>query len=391
MQKIRWILTTVVGVALSLMWTFYVVSATEAQTEPPLDIEIIVAQTEVVLGAPMTWRIILTPCAQVSIDSLELRPGDARTWAWPDGFQAVGGLTNTVVLDVAAVPLVSGDLHPILEAHYIAGGEMQTQLVMGGTPVHVESVEKLVEAGVIARRGTVRKGDRLPVELWIRNGSPFTLTQVQLDSSSADLPWELQAVLADIPPHKTVRRVLAFIVGGQHPQPRLSVDYAWTDATGSTHSQTMHISGEPVAIEESLIGRIPNEVFGIIVGLTAGVLSTFFTGLIGDWLSRVLQKKVNRRHVQGLLRLMILQSEHAASNGVDVNLAPLETVFKEEGLFTVLERDKLAQHVRDLWRKAERHNSGLNQPGGAQRTEELCEAAQALREKLDRKSITLLL
>ena len=88
---------------------------------------------------------------------------------------------------------------------------------------------------------------------------------------------------------------------------------------------------------------------------------------------------------------MILQSEHAASNGVAVNLAPLETVFKEEGLFTVLERDKLAQHVRDLWRKAERHNSGLNQPGGAQRTEELCEAAQALREKLDRKSITLLL
>ena len=90
--------------------------------------------------------------------------------------------------------------------------------------------------------------------------------------------------------------------------------------------------------------------------------------------------------MRGLLRLTILQSEHAANNGIEVNLTPLETIFKEEGLFTIVEKDGLAQDIRDLWKKAERHNMGLSLPGGTQRMSELKESAGKLKTKLDRVS-----
>lgn len=384
MQKIRWILTTVVGVALSLMWTFYVVSATEAQTEPPLDIEIIVAQTEVVLGAPMTWRIILTPCAQVSIDSLELRPGDARTWAWPDGFQAVGGLTNTVVLDVAAVPLVSGDLHPILEAHYIAGGEMQTQLVMGGTPVHVESVEKLVEAGVIARRGTVRKGDRLPVELWIVNDSPFKLTEVELHGSGTDTAWDELTSPLEILPHHTHMQVLYAKIDGERPRPQLNIRYVWTDAMGKSHKESLSVSGEVLTLSEFVIKEPWRTVLSVLGGVVTGSLIALIPAYFREKRERKRQKEANCSYVAGLLRLMVLQSQHAADTGVSADVGPLRTIFEKEGLFSVVGEAGLTENVRDLWRAAERHSSGLNQPGGAQRSERLRETARALGQKLGR-------
>jgi hypothetical protein len=47
------------------------------------------------------------------------------------------------------------------------------------------------------------------------------------------------------------------------------------------------------------------------------------------------------------------------------------------------EKKRLAQCVRDLWKAAERHNNGLEQPGGAQRTGELRKAEEELKKKLD--------
>jgi len=385
MRAVHWILITTIGVMLSFVNTFYILAAPTPQAEPPLEIEITTAQAEATVGAPMTWRILLMPREQEDIGSIELQPGDKRAWAWANAIQTPEALTSTVVLTASAVPLVSGDLFPILEVHYDTDGEMQTQLVLGNTPVHVEPVEKHVDAGVISRQGTVRKGDHLPVEFWIRNGSPFTLTQVQMCGCGADLTWGVpMTTLEYIPAGTTFHQMLTPTIEGQHPQPQLSIEYVWTDATGHSYDQILYISGEAVALEENIIGRIPDELFTICLGLVAGVLSTLLIGLAGDWLSHTLQKKTNRRHVHGLLRLTALQSEHAAENGVEVDLAPIETIFKEKGLFTIMEEDRLAQNARDLWKTAKRHNNGLNQPGGAQRSEELSKAAQKVTDKLDR-------
>lgn len=384
MRAVRWMVITTIGVMLSLANMPYVLAAPTQQAEPSLELTIATAQAEITVGAPITWRITLTPRGQLSIGHIELQPGDARIWAWPDGVQTIEALTGTVVLDVSAVPLVSGDLRPILEARYTVGEEVQTQVVIGDAPVHVEPVETRVEADVIARQGTVRQGDYLQVELWIRNGSPFTLTQVRMRGSGADLAWGAPTVLEDILPGETSRQVLTPTVEGQHPLPQLSIEYAWVDVAGTSYTQTLYVSGDPVALEENIIGRIPNGLLGVIVGVITGALATIIPKWIEEWRSRKRQKEANRQHVRGLLRLMALQSEHAADNGVETRLTPLETIFKEEGLFAIVEEDRLAQNVRDLWKTAERHNAGLSLPGGAQRSEELRKAVQELSKNLDR-------
>jgi hypothetical protein len=383
MQAVRWMTIYLIGVILAFGGDSLALAASAQQTEPALVIAITTAQAEVTVGAPMTWRVMLAPSAQQSLGPIELRPGDTRIWAWPDGFQTVETLTNTIVLDILAAPLVSGDLNPILEARYTAGGEPQTQLVVGHTSVQAEPVERRIQAGVVPRQGTVREGERLAVELWIRNDSPFALTQVQVYGSGTDLAWEEPPTPAEIESGKTYSQALCARVDGQHPRPQLSIEYAWTDVTGVSRAQTRYINAEDVALEESFIARVPNELLGIVVGVATGALVTIIPKWIEERRSRKHQQKINRQHVYGLLRLMALQSEYACDNGTFINLAPLEAVFEKEGLFAIAEEDELAQNMRDLWKKAERHNTGLDRPGAAQRTEELRRAAGELRNRLD--------
>lgn len=383
MRIVRWMVALTVGVIFGFTNTFYVFAAPKQQDEPPLEIEITIAQTEVIVGAPMTWRVTLTPHGQQGIGHVELCPGDTRAWAWPDGNQTVEALSNTVVLDVSAVPLISGNLRPILEARYTVNEEMQVQLILGDTAVRVEPVETHIEANVITSQGTVRKGERLLVELWIRNGSPFTLTQVYVCGTGADLAWGAPTTMADIPPGETSRQVLPPTVKGQNPQPQLSIEYAWADVAGTSYTRTLYINGESVALEENIIGKIPNGVLGIIAGVITGALATIIPKWIEECRLRKRQKKINQVNVYGLLRLAALQSEHAADNGGKTNLALLEMVFKEEGLFAIVKEENLDQNVRELWKTAERHNTGLSLPGGAQRSEELRKTAQELSGKLD--------
>ena len=283
------IMVITVSMILSFTISFCVLAAPAQQVEPPLEIEITTIQMKGIVGDPITWRVTLTPHGQQRINSIELRPGDARTWDWLDGVRSFKALTGTVVLDVSAIPLVSGDLRPILEARYTVGEEVQTQLIVNDTFVHVEPIETCIEAGIIARQGTVRKEDRLPVELWVRNRSPFTLTQVQAHGNGADLAWEDPTAPVDIPPGETFRQMLTPTIKGQHPQPQMRIEYVWTDGAGSSYIQALYVSGDTVALKESIIDRVPDDLFGIILGLIAGVLSTFFIGLVGDWLSRTLK------------------------------------------------------------------------------------------------------
>jgi hypothetical protein len=340
----------------------------------------------------MTWLVTLTPLGK-KLHSVELQSGDTQAWLWwiDDPLHtkvladtiAVGTLTETIVMDVSAVPLVSGDLTPILKVRYCVDEEPQTHLVEGGGPLVVRSVETYVEAGILAQKGTARIGEPLSMEVWIRNNSPFTLTEVQMRGIGADLAWDVSPDAFDVSPATTLHKEIVSQVAGQHPLPQLHIDYRWTDIAGNEHIGMLYVRGESVPLEEgvmkSLLGRIPDEMLSIIVGLVAGVL----TAIAGHVVSQVRQRKINWRHLHGLLQMMILQAEHAANSGASLDLTPLKTVFENEGLFTMAEKKRLAQCVRDLWKAAERHNNGLEQPGGAQRTGELRKAEEELKKKLD--------
>jgi hypothetical protein len=355
--------------------------ARAAIQEPPLEVEIVTAQTAGITGAPLTWRVTLRPQVQQPIRDIALQSGDPRAWVWAEDIPPISVLTRTLVLTVSAVPLIKGDLNPMLELRYNVAGESHTQLVVGYPSLQIEPVETQIEAGVVAGRGAVHKGEDLPVEIWIRNGSPFALAQVLVRGIGADLEWMDLTMPIEIQPGITYSQTLHTIVSGQNPCPRLVVQYTWADAT-ATHSQTLYVSGEPVALETTIIGRIPNELLTAIVGLIVGVLSSFLIGLVGDSLSRTLRKAVDRRHVHGLLRMMVIQAQYAANHGTPVELDPLQTIFQNEGLFTIVEERKLSHYVRDLWEKALYHTNGLNQPGGAQRTKQLFSSAQELEDNL---------
>ncbi len=303
----------------------------------------------------------------------------AVRWIIITTISVIIGFTNTQVLTITAIPLVNGDLTPILEAHYVVDGVAQTQLVVGDAAVHVETVEMYVDAGVIVEQGTVQEEDRLSVQVWIRNRSPFTLMLVDVRGNGADLAWEDSISSSTIAASDMFNGVLTATVTGPHPRPQLSTWYTWTDKSGTIYTRTLHLEGKEVAITDDILDRIPDELFGMIVGLIAGVLSTFLGGWVKDYLAQMSQKRVNQQHVQGLLEMVTRNSEYAANSGEKVALEPLDTIFQEEGLFTVLQKYKLNTDVYNLWSTAKRHNDGLNAPGGAQRAQSLAESAKKVR------------
>jgi hypothetical protein len=384
MRVTRWVLIFAIATMLASGNSFSVFAAPPSQDELPLGITIMTVQVEAIAGAPMTWRVVLMPREGRSITDIKLHPGDARVWVWPDGVQTLAVLTNTVILEVPAVPLVSGDLTPTIEARYLVDKVVQTQLVTADASIQVEPIETQLEAGIIASQGTVRKKAPLPVEIWIHNRSPFTLMQVNVQGNGADLAWGATTTLGDILPGKIVHQVLTPTVVGEHPQPQLSIEYVWMDGTGLSHSQLLHVSGEVLALSESIFGRIPNELLGIVVGVVTGALASVIPGWVHEERSRKRQKEANRGRMHGLLRLMMFQSGYAADNGGLIDLSPSKIIFEEEGLFIIVEEDGLTQNVHDLLKAAQRYNAGLNLPGGAQRAEELRKAAEELGKKLDR-------
>jgi hypothetical protein len=354
-------------------------AAAMPQAEPSLEIEITTAQTQATVGAPVIWLVTLTPHREQGINSVELQSGDQQVWEWVGDFPTIVVLTNTVVLEVSAVPLVSGDLTPVLKAHYNVGKERKSQLATGDIPVHVASVEACLTANIVVPQRTVRKGEHLPVELWIRNNSPFTLAQVQVQGAGTDLAWEEPTGPVEIQAGQIYPQSLYAMVDGEYPQPQLVVHYAWTDATGKSHLQSLSVSGEALTLAEVSV----KEPWHTILGVLTGSLIVLIPAWIQDERSRKRQKKLNRQHVHGLLQLMTLQSKHAANSDIEIDLTPLETVFEDEGLFAIVEEDGLVQNMRDLWEKAERHNTRLDRPGGAQRSKELREVAEKLQDRLD--------
>jgi hypothetical protein len=162
----------------------------------------------------------------------------------------------------------------------------------------------------------------------------------------------------------------------------VNIEYSWIDVTGASQTRSIYVSGDPVAYDEGMFGRIPSQIWSVILGVITGALIAIIPALI----DKRRQKQMNRQHVRGLLYLMAMQSEHSVRNGIRADPKPLETIFETERLSTIVQEEGVAQEVHNLWRAIQNHNTGLNSPGGARRSTELREAAEALTARLNRGS-----
>jgi hypothetical protein len=94
--------------------------------------------------------------------------------------------------------------------------------------------------------------------------------------------------------------------------------------------------------------------------------------------AREYQERANRHRVRGLLYLASTHASQAADHGVRTSLEPLTTIFGGEGLYATLEKNGWVDVARELWIKAENHNTGLHRSGGAQRVQELKSAIEQM-------------
>ncbi len=361
-----------------------------SQTKPPLTASVVTSQGECVLGAPMTWRVGLTPNTTQGVTELELQSGDRRVWLWPFGTQHIQMITETLSLDVVAVPLVPGELTPLVEIRYVAAGREHTELIAGNGSVKVIPVEACVQADVVPTTGSARRGEDLPVAVWIRNTSPFTLTQVEVSGSGIDLAWGAP-VTATIARSAMYSDTLSARVTGAYPQPQLRVAYTWTDGTGGSQTDILYVSADPMRVQESFWDKIPTNLVVIVVGVVTGAFATIVPNLLERWLVRRDKKEIGREKVLTLLDRLVRQAEYALKNAGGVDLKPLESLYDEEGVFAVIAREPLARVVREVWAASEDYNKRIDDPyGSMERVERLKNAIDKLKRELEawRKAMT---
>ena len=354
-----------------------------AQVEPPVGVRLDLTRTSGVIGAPMTWRVSIAPPAEGQLRLLSVRSGDGQAWTLLDGIVPTDALTGTAALNVRAVPLQAGELRPAVEVDYELDGDPRTALQFGSESVRVATVEERVAADVVAEQGSVRKREDLSVRVDLHNRSPFTLTEVRLSGIGADLEWADAPHPFSLPPGDSYRERLVATVTDEQPVPRLELTYRWVDALGQEHTATRLIEGERVTFVQGWFRRIPGEIISAFVGVVAGALVTLIPSIVNDFRQRKRQYCIDRNHTLGLLRLMVLQAHHATESGGEIDLEPLETVFTKERLYSVAVKEGVDEVARRLWRKAQDYNRSLNRPGGADRSRELGDAAEALKEALD--------
>ncbi|NLF13144.1 MAG: hypothetical protein GX597_15265 [Anaerolineaceae bacterium] len=342
-----------------------------------LAIDVVVSRARVTRGEAVTWQIHLVPAQGAPVDRVELRPGDGDAWQWPQGPELVTGLDEARLLLVTAIPLAPGPLLPTLEARCTASGDSAVRLAVAVDPLEVELPQDRVEVGLVAGQGATGMGQDVPVEVWLRNDSPFWLAHVRVEGVGRDLAWR-DVPPADVAPGQVLRHQAVATVIGSHPQPQLAIDYAWTDDTGSTYYQALHVSGDPVPLAPGRLATLPDWLLGIVAGALVALLPRAIAGL-GAWWQ---QRQRDREQARGLLRLAARHALYAADHGVATDLKHLEQVLQQSQLFAHIERGKRKGKAVALWTAAQRHNSGLAQTGGSRRAAELRQAARDLEQVL---------
>lgn len=367
---------------MSIIFVILCIHTVKAQDTSPPDINITIARDKAVVGEKVNWLVSINLDPKQSLQNLRLESGDVKTWYWVMPTTPVGVLTTSQVMNIEMVPLIDGDLLPMLKATYTYSNVEQAHIIKGDQTILIEPVHKQVEIDAFTNRNIVSEGDLITTELWLINHSPFTLENIRIRGKGRELSWWPISQLEQLPSGEREILTLRGVVAGQRPQPQLDIEYTWVDdSSNPMRIHTAKIAGDPLAAKEKFLGKIPSEALGIIVGVITGGLTTFITGWINEHRKERSERKNDKQRVEGLIRLIVAQAKYAADISTSVELEPIETLFEQRGLFSVLNSHSFVGYIEKLWEAAIHHNQHLSSPSGSQRAQKLRKAIEKIEDK----------
>jgi hypothetical protein len=270
----------------------------------------------------------------------------------------------------------------VLKATYNYAGEKRQTLIISDTPISIEPVHEIIKIDTTVDQRTVNIEDALLVKVRITNRSPFTLTNIQIQGKGVDLRWLSSRSINQLPAHKEIPLELEAVVEGQNPYPKLEVQYKWYDSSKIISTHTEEVIGEKIIVKDNILGQIPDELLGVVIGVITGALSTFITGLIAQALKERAEQTNNEQRTAGLLRLMVMQGDYAIKSSTKIDSEPLLKLFEEKGLFAILEKHNIVETVEKFWEASIHHNNYLNSPSGSQRAQRLKKSTKDLHNKI---------
>lgn len=369
----------IVGIAFSAM---AVASTTVAQDVAPPNLTLEVLQAEGWVGARMTWHVTLTPVDAISLEKVTMHSADPTVWRLVEPVALFPSVESPVTLAIPVVPLQQGPFTPALRIRYQVNGKESETLVRASSRVDVYPVTDGVTASLLSS-APVRVGESVTMTFEVVNKTPFSLQDVEAAALESGMRWTSLPASFDLLPGASDYRTVTARVREADSTPYLRLTYSWRDDLDvlRTHTQTLKSSSE--VSQATFWAKIPTEIMAVFFGVLSSVITTALTRLLEQRLERKAKHEVNRRHVLGLLNLMLTRAEYAADHGEKLELDPLETLMKEESLYTVLDHNKLTESVQALWKTGEAHNRGLTKPDGQLRTEQLRRVKKQVEHKLD--------
>jgi len=363
-----------------MLWGW--VADAAAQETPGPQFELVTLQTESWVGEAMTWQLAITPPTDGLVEEMTWHPGDPSVWQLVDAPVFTQSLKSPVTLVVTAAALQPGTPRPALHLQYTLEGKRQQSFVYAAQDVNVRPVSDAVTISLLDAP-PVRVNDTVTLTLMMRNGAPFTLHDVNVMPLEDGLAWDTWPDSFDLPAGEADYHTVTAQVRQERTIPRLQLTYHWRDDLQVDHTETTLLNGSPLVTREGIWAETPTGIIAVFLGVASSVLTTAFTRLVEQGLERKTQRKINRRHVLGLLNLMLTRSEYAATHSEILDLDPLEALMKEEPLYTTLGRYHLTDRVQALWKAGEAHNQSLKRPEGQLRSEQLRKEMKRVEAQLD--------
>jgi hypothetical protein len=367
-----------------LAFGMLIVQAVHATNSPstatPLEISLSTSVSEIWEGDRLEWQVSLKNVSELVLSEVTLSPA-GQAWFWPEGPLTTGALSagQGIVVEVPVVPLQDGDVWPALVATWKVEETGYSLLVSADHSLRVRPVREAVEGQVLLQRGTVYRGEHLPLQVWIANHSPFPLTGMTVVGQGTDLKWDGISAGEDVPAGETTTISLSPQVDGDNPQAVLALEFDWIDAADRKASARILLESDSVQIKRRVPIDIPWSAVTAIVG--------FLLGWLTWWLQHRQEQKearqINCERALGMLSLIQVQAWHGADEGTEIGLDLVQKLFSEEGLYAALERlatraSGLKDCVHDIWRATHEHNVSIHCPDGARRTQVLRDKSKQL-------------
>lgn len=327
-----WILGTMVFLAVCAGMALWVHAQEE---ESSLDVDIATVRPQVVEGQAIWLQITLVNRSALAMTHVTVAPA-GHGWTEGQKVESIEKLPpgrRDIQLD--AVPLTVGEIYPTVGVTYTIDGETYHQLARSGDAVQVEPLSSLVECRVVHQRTAGRQGRSLPMEVWVTNRSPFTLTSLDLEGIGDTLQWATIPPIADLLPQKTTTMVVSPTVRSKHIRVGVLLSCRWTDEQGVERSGTRLCESDTIAIQEEWWEQVLKSVTGlggILIPALVGLAVWLIQDLVGRWKAY----QANRDCALGMLHIIATQTLHGANRGAKVSLDMMEKLFTEKGLYVAL-------------------------------------------------------